>query len=163
MAKAAWKGPRKRRSREHVISEMSVNFLERQILRRGHQLMRPPQFEYGIDGYMLHFDDDGQVENGLVYFQLKATDDIKFVDKGRAVSVRVKFSDLRYWYSVTEHPVILIIYDAVKHRAFWVDVQAYVDEHKVVDDATITIRIPRKNKLDVWAIDKIRELALTHV
>ncbi len=44
-----WSGRRKRRPREHVIAEMGVNFLERQVLRRGHQLRRVPEPEYGTD------------------------------------------------------------------------------------------------------------------
>jgi hypothetical protein len=50
-----WQGKRKRRPREHVIAEMGVNFLERQVLRHGHQLRRVPESEYGTDALMLHF------------------------------------------------------------------------------------------------------------
>ena len=45
----------KQQPREHVIAEMGVNFLERQVLRRGHQLRRVPEPEYGTDALMLHF------------------------------------------------------------------------------------------------------------
>jgi len=42
-----WTGIRKRRIREHVIEEMSANFLERKVLQRGHMLVRAPQRKYG--------------------------------------------------------------------------------------------------------------------
>ena len=164
MAKHAWKGPRKRRTIEHVISEMSVNFLERQILRRGHQLMRPPQLEYGVDGYMLHFDEDGFVENGLVYFQVKATGSVKFVDKGRAISVTVEGAHLHQWSWVVHHPVILVLYDAEEKRAYWFDVKAFADQHQLDPEGeTVTFRIPTKNKLDLRAIDTFRELSLAEM
>ena len=38
-----WTGRRKRRPRTRVIADMSVNFLERQVLRRGHRLIRIPE------------------------------------------------------------------------------------------------------------------------
>ena len=49
---ADWTGQRKRRTREHIIEEMSANFLERKVLQRGHMLVRAPQREYGWDATM---------------------------------------------------------------------------------------------------------------
>lgn len=160
MAKFSWKGKRKRRTREH-IAEMSVNCLERQVLRRGHQLLRMPQPEYGVDAIMLHFAKTGEVEDGQLFFQLKATDSLKFVDKGRSIPVTVEVAHLNHWYWVKHHPVILVIYDAKKSRAFWLDVQAYVDEHELNPTTkSVTLRIPRNNTLSVRAIDAFRVLSL---
>ncbi|HEX7379431.1 MAG TPA: DUF4365 domain-containing protein [Pirellulales bacterium] len=64
-----------------MIAEMGVNFLERQVLRRGHQLRRVPEPEYGTDAVMLHFTPDSrEIENGWIEFQVKATDQPRFVD-----------------------------------------------------------------------------------
>ena len=49
MTESRWRGRRKCRPREHVIADMGFNFLERQVLRRGHQLVKVPQPEYGTD------------------------------------------------------------------------------------------------------------------
>ncbi len=49
MAWRDWSGRRKRRPREHMIGEIGVNFLERQILRRSRQLRRVAEPEYGAD------------------------------------------------------------------------------------------------------------------
>lgn len=87
-----WRGRRKRRPREHVIAEMGVNFLERQVLRRGHQLRRVPEPEYGTDAMMLHFSPESrEIENGWVEFQVKSTDQLSISDNGQSVACTVEF------------------------------------------------------------------------
>lgn len=166
MAQPEWKwlGQRKRRVREHVIADMSVNFLERQVLRRSHQLIRIPQPEYGLDAMMLYFADSGEIENGVVFFQAKATDRLTIVDRGRGIAVAVEAAHLQYWYWVSHHPVILVVYDAEKHRGFWLDVQRYVDEQAPqVEGDTVTLRVPLQNRLTLRAVDDIRHLSLSRM
>jgi hypothetical protein len=159
-----WRGQRKRRVREHVIADMSVNFLERQVLRRSHQLLRIPQPEYGLDAMMLHFADTGEIENGVVFFQAKATDSPDLIDHGKSVAAVVETAHLHYWYWVSHHPVILVLYDAAKHRGFWLDVQRYVDEHSPnVKGDTLTLHIPVSNRLTVRAVDDFRRLSLSRM
>jgi len=73
--------------------------------------------------------------------------------------------DVNHWYWVRHHPVILVVYDPTKHRAFWLDVQSYAEEHKLRDEDadTITLRVPRKNRLDLRAIDTFRRLSLAEM
>ena len=157
-----WRGKRKRRPREHVIAEMGVNFLERQVLRRGHQLRRVPEPEYGTDAVMLHFSPDArEIENGWIEFQVKSTDELNFVDNGKSVACTVELAHVHYWYWEVAHPFILVLYDAQNHRAFWIDVQTYVDEHGIEDRRRMTVRIPTQNRLTVYAIDRFRELSLS--
>lgn len=66
------RGRPKLRTESHVIAELSANFLERRVLKRRHQYVRMPAPEYGNDGWMWHFSDEGFPEDGHVYFQLKA-------------------------------------------------------------------------------------------
>ena len=68
------------------------------------------------------------------------------------------------------HPVILVLYDAARDRAFWLDVQAYCDEvnktepHRLtLDQETVTTRIPVKNKLTLRAVDYFRSLSLSRM
>lgn len=140
---------------------MGLNFLERQVLRRGHQLRRVPEPEYGTDALMLHFSPGkGEIENGWVEFQVKATDKLRFVDKGKCVACVVETAHCRYWYWEVAHPFILVLYDAQKHRAFWIDVQRYLDEHVIEDKETVAIWIPAKNRLSLFAIDQFRKMSL---
>jgi len=144
---------------------MGVNFLERQILRRGHQLHRISQPEYGTDAWMMHVSPQTQeVENGRVEFQVKATDHLQFVDDGRSVTCTVEMAHVHFWHWEVDHPFILVLYDAQKHRAFWIDIQAYIDDNKdrIGDKQTLAVRIPIKNNLTVRAIERFRELSLTH-
>ncbi len=163
MARQPWSGVRKRRPREHVIGEIGVNFLERQVLRRGHQLRRVPEPEYGTDALMLHFSPEtNEIENGWVEFQVKATDELNFVDDGNSLNCSIEMAHLQFWYWEVAHPFILVLYDAQKHRAFWIDIQNYIDEHKIIDDrqTTTTIRIPTRNKLTLNAVDRFRKMSL---
>lgn len=160
MPKSGPQFPMKRRTRQHVIEEQSVNFLERQVLRRGHQLLRRGQREYGCDATMYHFSPEGFVENGEVRFQCKATDHLRFVEDGAAVAVRVDARDLLYW-QWDFYPFVLIVYDAQKARAFWVHIQEFAaSENFSGTRESLTIRIPVRQKLSLRAIDLFRKLSL---
>lgn len=143
---------------------MSINFLERQVLHRGHQLVKVPQPEYGTDALMRHFAPHSrEIENGWVEFQVKATDHITFVSNEQCVTCRIETSHLHYWYWEVHCPLMLVLYDAQKNRAFWLDVQDFVDTQKIPATSageTLTVRIPTANKLTLRAIDHFRKLSL---
>ena len=54
---------RKRRTREHVIADLSVNFVERQVLLCGHTVERV-RADYGYDLLLSTYDPKGEVETG---------------------------------------------------------------------------------------------------
>ena len=64
-------GPRKRRTRQHVIADLSANHVERFILEEGHTAQRLSS-DYGYDLIMWTFDGHGHAEPGACYIQLKA-------------------------------------------------------------------------------------------
>lgn len=167
MAKDFRSGKRKRRTREHVIAALSVNFLERKILQRGHKLDRPSEVEYGTDATMFHYNEDGGAENGEVRFQLKATDNLKMIQNGNAIPVVVDMANLRHWIYEVVHPFILVIYDAANDRGYWLDILEYASETGINDATdvndvaeTVTLRVPAKNKVTVFAVDHFRSLSL---
>ena len=152
---------RKRRTRQHVIEELGVNFLERQVLRRGHQLQRPSLREYGWDAVMFHFSPDGSVENGEVRFQVKATDHVKTTRE--TIRCRVSTADVHYWYW-EDSPFVLVVYDAKTEGAFWLHLRSYVDGHPRIlasGQNTVTVRIPITNKVTLRAVDRWRDLSLS--
>lgn len=152
---------RKIRPRTHVIAEMGVNFLERQVLRRGHQLQRLNAPEYGTDAEMHHFKPtDGTIENGRVEFQVKATDRPTISADGSFIRCPVESAHLHFWLWEIAYPVILVLYDASKHRAYWVDVQTPESVQGFEEQESLSIRIPTKNKLTLHAIDHFRQLSL---
>jgi hypothetical protein len=165
MSSERWRGRRKRRPWTHVIGDLGVNFLERQVLRRGHKLTRVPGPEYGTDALMDHFSPETrEIENGRVEFQVKATDNLKFVDNGTCVVCRVEIAHAGHWYWEIAHPFILVLYDAEKHRAFWIDIHSYLEAHPPrADTETLTIRIPVTNRLTLSAIDGFRKMSLARM
>ena len=155
---------RKIRTAEHVIADRSYNFLEWNVLQRGHWL-DAPRNDYGIDATMFHHNDRGEVENGEVRFQLKATSRLVKSRDGRWISQTVGVRDLRYWY-FEPYPVVIVVYDAVRHRAFWLHLQDYVDRNPSLmepDTETVTLRIPILNRLNLSAVDRFRNLSLETV
>jgi hypothetical protein len=117
---------------------------------------------------MLHFSPHtGELENGRIEFQVKATDHLKLVDAGRCASCRVAMADLNYWYHQVDNPFILVLYDAASHGAYWIDVQAYVDEQRAIDEHpssdTVSLHIPTRNKLNLQAIDRFRIMSLSRM
>lgn len=157
--------PRKRRTREHVIADLSVNYVERLVLRCG-WVPRRMNPDYGIDLYMETYNDREEVENEGVWFQLKATDQLSLVAKRQAIPVRMEWRDLLFWLN-ERMPGILVVYDAMQERAWWLHLQEALRriKHKKPSRpaASVTFHIPLGNPLDEAAIRrfaKLRDAAL---
>ena len=67
--------PRKQRTRQHVIADLSAHYVEGFILEEGHTAQRLTS-DYSYDLIMRTFDEAGYAEPGSVYFQLKATESV---------------------------------------------------------------------------------------
>src|SRR2546429_8162192 len=70
--------PRKRRTREHVLADLSINHVERFILEEGHTAYRPTP-DYGYDLFLSTFDEQGYSEPGVVCIQVKAAESLQAV------------------------------------------------------------------------------------
>ncbi len=155
---------RKRRTREHVLEDLSENYLERRVLEAGHLLRRPSR-DYGVDVTMFHFSETGEIENGEVRFQLKASDRGKLIRNGLYLSIPVKTADLHYW-SMEFHPFILVTYIALEDCAYWLDVDQYVQQNSGsmnFDQNTINVRIPVANRLTTESIGEFRSKSLANI
>jgi len=155
---------RKRRTRGHVIADLSVNHVERQVLLAGNTLERIFS-DYGLDLQMWTFNEHGEVQQGFVLFQIKATDDLRLVQVRQFVAVRIERRDYRFW-STLAVPVILVVYDAVNDRAFWIHVQEHAQaeaSRTIVEfSSSLTIRIPVSQRITVEAVQvmaRLREFA----
>src|SRR5687767_7284422 len=107
-------GPRKKRTHQHVIADLSVHHAEGFILEDGHTVQRLGS-DYGYDLIMNTFDEMGYAEPWPVYFQLKATESLR-----RAGSAFVFDMDVRDYHLWTreEVPVILVLFDASGRKAY---------------------------------------------
>jgi hypothetical protein len=153
------KPTKKRRTRAHVIADLSVNHVERHALLWGCSVERI-EHEYGIDLLISTYDRDGERENGEIRLQVKATDRPRLVSGEQSIAVRVDVKDFRHWL-LEPMPVILIIYNAKVDVAYWLYVQAYFESLQHVDldkeRGRLTIRIPRENVISAASFEQFAE------
>ncbi len=133
---------RKRRTREHVIADMSRVHVEMALVRAGFTI-ELTRYDYGYDLSVSTYDKDGYVEPGEALIQLKATDTIERGARAGAWAFDVKVADYNLWKREPS-PVFLVLYDASQSEAYWLYVQQYFAE----DSA----RKPRKGakQVRVW-------------
>lgn len=103
-------GPRKRRTRQHVIADLSVHYVEGFVLQEGHTVQRVEQ-DYGYDLFLFTYDEHGYIEPGLVFLQLKAAEVLQTVGFHYVYDLDVR--DYNLWMR-DEMPVILILFDATR-------------------------------------------------
>jgi hypothetical protein len=149
--------PGKMRTRAHVLADLGVNYVERQVLLCGFTVERI-QHDYGYDLTMSTFSRKGEYEPGNVYIQVKATDRLPFLAGGETISWPVSRRDLKLWVQET-YPVVLAVYDGKNEEAYWVHIQAYVSKRPTAElfagGETIHVRIPVRNRLDPRAFRRI--------
>ncbi len=148
---------RKTRTREHVIADLGVNYVERQIILAGFAVERVFH-DYGLDLWATTFDQHGEVENDQIGIQVKSTDNIPLLSGSSECTVRIETADLQNWMYESDL-VVLALYAAKADRAYWLNVQEYTltadfDEEAVKQ----TLRIPMANRLDVTAVRLWRDL-----
>ena len=150
----------KRRTREHVIADLSVNFVERQALLCGYTAERVSR-DYGIDLVINTFKQTGEIEPGSILVQLKATDGLALRAKQIFIPFRLERADLVLWLSEMM-PVILVIFDAKKTKAYWLCVQEYFEELKDFNlftaGKTITVHVPVANRVNLRAMRRVAML-----
>jgi hypothetical protein len=141
-----------------VIADLSVNHVERFVLRYGWTMQRTTH-DYGVDLMMETYNVDGEPESGRVLFQLKATDRVILRDTGQTVAVRLDRRDIEAW-RFEPMPVILVLYDAKETERIgftcnlisW-DVVFHEQAH-----ATRTVYLPRRQVVNRAAIRKFANL-----
>lgn len=150
---------RKRRTREHVIADLSVNHVERLVLRCGWTAERT-RHDYGTDLFMETYSALGEVQNGRIAFQLKATDALKRSSDETVIPVRLEWRDLLFWLN-EPLPVILVLYDAYGDRAHWLYIQEYFRTRRWTQRAgratSVTVHIPVDNVLNEAAVRRFAQ------
>ena len=134
---------RKRRTREHIIADLAVNHVERQALLCGFIIDRN-RHDYGIDLEMTTFNKNGEINEGKILLQLKASDRLRVRTDGTIPS-RVERKHIANWLA-QPMPVILVKYDALRNLAYWLYVQSYFRKHgRATLFTTTTLPIPAVN------------------
>jgi len=144
---------RKRRTREHIIAALSTNHIEYFALKAGFSIEKL-EADYGYDVRLYTYNDDGEFENGTIYFQLKATDNIdQYRLKSGGFSFPIEKKHLEIWLKEIE-PVILILFDAQEEKAYWLYLQLYFEQKNISLDAiqTDSFSVHLNEVVDVDAI-----------
>jgi hypothetical protein len=148
----------KRRTREHVIADLAVNCTERQALLCGHTVERI-RSDYSVDLLLFTFDASGEVEDGYIPVQVKATERMSWLKDEDAAPFRLSRKDLVGWLRQSA-PVILAVYDAGEDRAYWLHIQGYFRGQPQFNlftaGETVTVRLSRS-----WVLgpEAVRQMA----
>jgi len=145
---------RKRRTRIHIIADLSANHVERQALLCGYSVERIVH-DYGVDVVLYAYTEQGEIEAETVKIQLKATDTLPVLKDGNTIAFTVARSDLEFWLGEWL-PVILIVFDAQEEAAYWEYIQAYFQRvigfNLALIGETTTIHLNRANRVDANAM-----------
>ena len=151
---------RKLRTRQHIIEDLGFNHVERQVLLAGYVAERQLQNDYGYDGIINTFTESGEAENGNIFFQLKSTDYMQALAHQEAFAFDLSKRDLELWLT-NLHMVLLVLYDAQKEIAFYVDLQTYFKENRILLKNVrkfVRIYISPKSIFDFKIIIKLRDI-----
>jgi hypothetical protein len=144
------------RTREHVIADLGINHLERHVLLCGCTVQRVYS-DYGYDLMMTTYTPEGEIEPGIVYFQVKATGDLPLRGRGN-IPWTISRRDLRLWLHET-FPVILVVFAEKQNRAYWLHVQAYFADYPTAElfraGETIRVHIPQSHRVNRRATERI--------
>jgi Domain of unknown function (DUF4365) len=149
---------RKQRTRQHVIADQSVNYIERFIIDEGHTAQRLTQ-DYGYDLLLFTYDEEGYAEPGVAYLQLKASETLP--QSGSDYVYDLDIRDYNLWMA-GDYPVFLVLFDAMRRRAYWLHVQAYF-RHGAArapkrGAKTVRVRVPRRQAISRRAVATMRDL-----
>ncbi len=150
--------PRKQRTRQHVIADLSINHVERIILEAGHTAQRLNP-DYGYDLVLFTYDELGFVEPGSVYMQVKASETLETVGVDYVFDLDIR--DYNLWRR-EEAPVILILFAASHRRAYWLWVQNYFrkDAFRLPKKGakSVRVRVPQRQPVTGKAVAIWRNL-----
>ncbi len=149
---------RKRRTREHVIADLSVHHVEGVALRCGYTVQRQAA-DYGYDLWLATYNETGEIEGDPVRLQLKASDNLRQYELAQeeVFTFPVSTKDYRLW-SEELLPALFILYDAQADEAYWLDVQEFARAQP--QDASgkwVRLRVPRQNVLGIQTVRLIRQ------
>jgi hypothetical protein len=150
---------KKRRTRQHIIEGLGLNHIERQILLSGNVLRRFSDNDYGYDGMIETFDEQGEAHNLTFKIQLKSTDILQFSTQNGGFIIDLSKQDLELWLDSLV-PVLLILYDAQKEIAYFTDLQTYFNKNNIALKNVrkfVRIFLPSTSIFDKSAVQELQK------
>ena len=105
-----------------MIADLSLHHVAYAVVKCGYTL-ELTKSDYGYDALIFTYGESGEVENGYMFVQLKATDHIGKYRKGGGFSFPVARKDVDLWQD-EPFPVYLILFDASAEAAYWLYFQS---------------------------------------
>ena len=150
--------PRKQRTRQQVLADLSVHHVEGFVLEAGHTAQRLTH-DYGYDLLLTTYDERGYIEPGLVNVQLKSMESMAATKSAYVYDLDVR--DYNLW-AVESEPVLLILFDAARRKAYWLHVQSYFHQDAArrpkAGAKTVRVRVPTRQLVSGKAVLKWREI-----
>jgi len=145
------------RTRAHIVGDLGYNHVERQVLLADYVMTQVPK-DYGHDGIITTFDDNGFLEYQYIFVQVKSTEKIKFSIKHQGYELSLSKKDLNNW--VNYHAVSIVVFCNIPEKiAYYVHIQAYFKKRKIKlkeINKYLNIFIPKENVFDAKAVKKLR-------
>jgi Domain of unknown function (DUF4365) len=141
----------KKRTREHVIADLSVVHVQYFIANAGFSSEATSK-DYGYDLTVNTFDRDGLIDPLAILIQLKASEKLKLSldSDGASYWFNLDIRDYNLWIKES-NSVFLILYEASSMRAYWLYFQRCVSSKHAPkpkkDAKTICVKIPRVNRV----------------
>lgn len=150
---------RKLRTREHILEGLSINYFERFALLCGFSVEKIDS-DYGYDLLLFTYDMNGEIESGSVRIQMKSSESISY-NRNDCVTFDVDTRDLNLWLTEFD-PVLFVIYDAKRHKAYWIDIQKYLKLKSLTKSQrkqlTYRVVIPKKNRINSRSLRKFAQI-----
>jgi Domain of unknown function (DUF4365) len=139
----------KKRTREHVIADLSVVHVQYFIANAGFSSEATSK-DYGYDLSVNTFDREGLLEPLSILIQFKASEKLNLHPDGTSYWFDLDIRDYNLWIKEW-NPVFLILYEASSMRAYWLYFQRYLkpgNARKPKKNAkTVRVKVPRANRV----------------
>jgi hypothetical protein len=138
------------------MADQGVNYVERFVIDEGHTAQRVER-DYGYDLLLFTYDAQGYPEPGLIYLQLKAAQTLE--ESGVDYVFDLDVRDYHLWM-VERMPVVLVLFDASRRRAYWLHVQPYfrsdASRRPKRGAKTVRVRVPKRHAVNRRAVARLR-------
>jgi hypothetical protein len=151
--------PTSRRTREHVLADLSINHVERIFLEAGWSVLRTSGADYGYDLIVNTFTPEGYAEPGALLVQVRATDHLASRERDRSDTFACSIETRHYHlWRAEQLPVLFILYHGAGKKAYWLYAQEYFHAHPPPrpQARSYTVHVPRKNVLGMRTIERLR-------
>jgi tetratricopeptide (TPR) repeat protein len=139
------------RTREHQLDDLSNTFLEN-VLPVEWKFTRSSGREYGVDGEVEIFEEDGAAKGTKFYVQLKSSDadlDNKFYNES------LKTSTYNYWMNL-DMPVLILKFSTKENRMYFRWIHEFLSEKDLKKQASFTFKFNPQNWLNDLAFITIK-------